>query len=150
MARTTLNDILVAVNGLGAKIDAVDKRVCKLENASKPATATTSKAKASSTKKAVTTKGKGNAQPKVEKASKNAVKIADFEPKRGADGEYLWVSYKAQRKAYCVAVATDGKFTDSTKAYAKGIKIDYTENSKYYKAKAQYESKFTYVKKADR
>lgn len=84
MARTTLNDILGAVNALGAKIDAVDKRVCALENASKPVSA--SKAKASSTKKAVATKApkkaKGNAVSEAKKAEHKAATLAYKADKR--------------------------------------------------------------------
>lgn len=80
MARVTLNDILVAVNGLGAKIDEVDKRVCALENASKPATASKAKAKAVATK--APKKAKGNAVSEAKKAEHKAATLAYKADKR--------------------------------------------------------------------
>lgn len=84
MARVTLNDVLNAVNVLGAKIDEVDKRVSQLENASKPAPA--SKAKASSTKKETATKApkkaKGNAVSEAKKAEHKAATLAYKADKR--------------------------------------------------------------------
>ena len=85
-------------------------------------------------------------------------KLADFEPKK-YDGFYRWgskhdgfnqKSYMGLRKAYCVYKATNGQFLDSNKAYEAGIKIDYSEGGAYYKAKAEFEKKFVYVKKSDR
>lgn len=77
--------------------------------------------------------------------------IMEYEPKKGADGEYIWASYKAKRGDYCYFVATNGDIKDGkvfgTKWYGK---VDFSENGKYYKAKAEFEKKFKYVKKADR
>ena len=79
--------------------------------------------------------------------------IADFEPKgsKTKDGYMNWSSYKSQRTKYCYYVATNGEVKDGnvfgTKWYGK---VDFAENSKYYKAKAQYEKKYHYIKKADR
>ena len=79
--------------------------------------------------------------------------IADFEPKgsKTDKGYTNWSSYKAQRTKYCYFVATNGEVTDGkvfgTPWYGK---VDFSENSKYYKAKAQYEKKFKYIKVADR
>ena len=79
--------------------------------------------------------------------------IADFEPKgsKSAKGYMNWSSYKAQRTKYCYYVATNGEVKDGnvfgTKWYGK---VDFSENSKYYKAKAQYEKKYHYIKVEDR
>ena len=82
-----------------------------------------------------------------------------FEPKK-YDGHYRWgnmkhdgynqKSYCGRRKAFCVYMATDGKYWDSQKAYDAGIRIDYSEGGTYKKAKAEFEKKFKYVKKEDR
>ena len=150
MAKITLNEVYNAITKLGEEIAKTNKRVLALEKASMkastPAPAGKGKSTKTSKKSGKAPKGKGKEQPKV------AVKLADFEPKgKVAKGKYTnWASYKAQRKAYCVAVATNGKFTDSVKAYAKGIRIDYEENSVYYQAKAKYEQTYAYVRKADR
>ena len=85
--------------------------------------------------------------------SEKKLTIADFEPKgsKSKEGYMNWSSYKAQRTKYCYFVATNGEVTDGkvfgTPWYGK---VDFSENSKYYKAKAQYEKKYHYVKKADR
>ena len=79
--------------------------------------------------------------------------IADFEPKGSKlNGGYTnWNSYKSQRTKYCYYVATNGEVKDGnvfgTKWYGK---VDFSEKSAYYKAKAQFEKKFHYIKKADR
>ena len=86
-------------------------------------------------------------------ATSKKLTIADFEPKGSKlnDGYTNWRSYKAQRTKYCYFVATNGEVKDGnvfgTKWYGK---VDFSENSKYYKAKAQYEKKFKYIKVADR
>jgi hypothetical protein len=56
----------------------------------------------------------------------------------------------ACRKAYCYAVATDGKAITSEEAFKAKLTIDFSENGAYYKAKAEFEKKFPYTKKADR
>ena len=81
-----------------------------------------------------------------------------FEPKK-YDGNYRWgcktdgynqKSYMGRRKAFCVFMATDGRYWDSNKAYKDGCKIDYAPNGSYYKAKALFEETFKYIKKSDR
>ncbi len=88
-----------------------------------------------------------------DKKSAKKLTIADFEP-RGSkckEGYMNWSSYKSQRTKYCYFVATNGEVTDGkvygTKWYGK---VDFSENSKYYKAKAQYEKKYHYIKVEDR
>jgi hypothetical protein len=79
--------------------------------------------------------------------------IADFEPKgsKCEKGYTNWNSYNSQRTKYCYFVATNGDITNGdvfgTKWYGK---VDFSENSKYKKAKAQFEKKYHYVKKEDR
>ena len=79
--------------------------------------------------------------------------IADFEPKgsKCKEGYMNWSSYKSQRTKYCYFVATNGEVKDGkvfgTPWYGK---VDFSENSKYYKAKAQYEKKYHYIKKENR
>lgn len=85
--------------------------------------------------------------------SEKKLTIADFEPKgsKCKEGYMNWSSYKAQRTKYCYFVATNGEVKDGkvfgTPWYGK---VDFSENSKYYKAKAQYEKKFHYIKVEDR
>ena len=87
------------------------------------------------------------------KSTTSKLTIADFEPNGSKlNGGYTnWSSYKAQRTKYCYFVATNGEVVDGkvfgTPWYGK---VDFSENSKYYKAKAQYEKKFHYIKKEDR
>lgn len=86
-------------------------------------------------------------------ASSKKLTIADFEPKgsKCKEGYTNWNSYSSQRTKYCYYVATNGDITDGdvfgTKWYKK---VDFSENSKYYKAKEKFEAKYHYVKKADR
>lgn len=85
--------------------------------------------------------------------SSKKLTIADFEPKgsKCKEGYTNWNSYSSQRTKYCYYVATNGDITDGdvfgTKWYKK---VDFSENSKYYKAKEKFEAKYHYVKKADR
>lgn len=97
--------------------------------------------------------GISSVKQKKNSASAKKLTIADFEP-RGSkckEGYMNWASYKAQRTKYCYFVATNGEVTDGkvygTKWYGK---VDFSENSKYYKAKAQYEKKYHYIKVEDR
>lgn len=95
----------------------------------------------------------GTSSAKQKNATSKKLTIADFEPNgsKTAKGYTNWSSYKAQRTKYCYFVATDGEVKDGkvfgTPWYGK---VDFSENSKYYKAKAQYEKKYKYVKVADR
>jgi hypothetical protein len=85
--------------------------------------------------------------------SEKKLTIADFEPKgsKCKEGYMNWSSYKSQRTKYCYFVATNGEIKDGnvfgTKWYGK---VDFSENSKYYKAKEQFEKKYHYIKKEDR
>ena len=97
--------------------------------------------------------GTSSAKQKKNSTSAKKLTIADFEP-RGSkckEGYMNWASYKAQRTKYCYFVATNGEVTDGkvygTKWYGK---VDFSENSKYYKAKTQYEKKYHYIKVEDR
>ena len=97
--------------------------------------------------------GTSSSSSKKTLTSEKKLTIADFEP-RGSKNEkgYMnWSSYKSQRTKYCYFVATDGEVTDGkvygTKWYGK---VDFSEKSKYYKAKAQYEKKYHYIKVEDR
>ena len=163
-----LNTILVMLEGM-------DKRVSALESArtesakTEPTQAkaapkkTSAKSEKTTTKSASTkkTSAKKTAPtteaPKTEKSIKG-MKLADFEPKK-YDGFYRWgmksdgfnqKSYMGMRKAYCVYKATNGEYLDAKKAYDAGVRIDYSENGAYYKAKAEFEKKFKYVKKSER
>lgn len=79
--------------------------------------------------------------------------IADFEPKgsKCKEGYMNWSSYNSQRTKYCYYVATNGEVKDGnifgTKWYDN---VDFSEKSKYKKAKAQFEAKYHYIKVADR
>lgn len=87
------------------------------------------------------------------KTESSKLTIKDFEP-RGSkckEGYMNWNSYNSQRTKYCYFVATNGEVKDGkvfgTPWYGK---VDFSENSKYYKAKAQYEKKYHYIKVEDR
>lgn len=86
-------------------------------------------------------------------SKKSKLTIADFEPRgsKSKDGYMNWSSYKTQRTKYCYFVATNGEVTDG-KVYGTPWygKVDFSENSKYYKAKKQYEKKYHYIKKEGR
>lgn len=84
-------------------------------------------------------KGKGNV---VATAKKKTIK--DFEPVRGADGHYVWNSYKAQRKHYCYYKATNGVATSSNECFKKGIDFSDIKDA-YNKAKAEYSKKYVYT-----
>ena len=91
---------------------------------------------------------------KSEKSEKTKkLTIADFEPKgsKTAKGYTHWGSYKAQRTRYCYYVATNGEVLDGDVFGTKWFgKVDFSEKSKYYKAKAEFEKKYHYIKKEDR
>ena len=82
--RITMNEVMEALNNINKRLDA-------LENKSKPTT---------------TTKGSATASKKSAKVSTD---IKDYEPKKSADGNYNWKSYKSKRTDYCYAVATKGE-----------------------------------------
>ena len=131
MSRITNAMLMEAINGINKKIDAIENRVSTLEGKSKPSTSSKGKAEKTSTTKGYSTD------------------IKDYEPKKGADGNYIWASYKAKRKDYCYAIATNGK---ALGCYENGKKVvDFSDiEEAYNKAKADFGKKYTYIKKADR
>ena len=92
-------------------------------------------------------------EKKGKKSTSTKLTIANFEPKgsKSKEGYMNWSSYKSQRTKYCYFVATNGEVVDGkvfgTPWYGK---VDFSENSKYYKAKAAFEKKYHYIKKEDR
>ena len=87
-------------------------------------------------------------------STKYSTSIKDYEPKKDADGYYIWgrktdtvksKHYLAMQKAYCYAVATKGKALTSDECYKNGIEVDF-ENA-YNKAKADFKKKYVYVAK---
>lgn len=134
MAKRITNEMIMeALNGINSKLGSIEDRVNKLEKGAK---ATPS------------AKGKGNSTASA-KAEKYSTNIKDYEPKKSADGNYNWASYKAKRKDYCYAVATKGQ---ALGCYVNGKKMfDYADlESAYNKAKEQFNKKFVYKKVADR
>ena len=125
----------------------------KLELATIIANAVVTALKENSTSSQPSAVGRKSANEATSSAKQKKLTIADFEPKgsKTDKGYTNWSSYKAQRTKYCYFVATNGEVTDGkvfgTPWYGK---VDFSENSKYYKAKAQYEKKFKYIKVADR
>ena len=130
----------------------------KLELAAVIAEAVVTALKENSSNSQGSTKGRKSANEATssgtqKKTASKKLTIADFEPKgsKSAKGYMNWSSYKSQRTKYCYFVATNGEVVDGkvfgTPWYGK---VDFSENSKYYKAKAQYEKKFKYIKVEDR
>ena len=116
------------------------------------ATPTTGKAKKP------TNRGNANETKKTETTKKQTTKystsLKDYEPKKDADGYYIWgrktdtvksKHYLAMQKAYCYAVATKGKALTSDECYKNGIEVDF--DGAYNKAKADFKKKFVYVAK---
>lgn len=87
-------------------------------------------------------------EPKKNEKTKYSMKLADYEPKKNG-GFYNWYSYDANRTKYSYAVATNGKHLD---CYENGKKVvEFADIEKKYKeAKAKFEAKYKYIKKADR
>lgn len=96
---------------------------------------------------------------KEEKAAKTkySTSLKDYEPKKDADGFYIWGKktdtvksqhYLAMQKAYCYAVATKGQALTSDECLKLKLAVDY-ENG-YNKAKDAFKKKFVYVAKKDR
>ena len=127
MTKVTNSMLLEAINGINGKVDALSKRVEALEGKSK---------------KAPTVSGKGVAKL-------YSVELKDYEPKKSADGNYNWSSYKAKRTDYCYAVATKG---EALGCYKNGKKVvDFKDiEADFNKAKEQFTKHFKYIKKADR
>ena len=131
-----LQKMLNTLEEVNGKISAIDKRVTALEKGKKP----TNSGKGSSTAKVV---------EKEATKAKYSTNIKDYEPKKDANGHYIWVSYKAKRKDYCYASATNGK---TLGCYEKGKKVcDFEEIAEEFNlAKEKFNKKFPYTKKADR
>ena len=106
--------------------------------------------KAKNDKKAEAPKNNKNAG----KTTKYSVAIKDYEPKKDADGHYIWgrktdtvksKHYLAMQKAYCYAVATKGKALTSDECYKNDIEVDF--DGAYNKAKEEFKKKYVYVAK---
>jgi hypothetical protein len=117
-----------------------------------------------STKKS-TSRGNANEAKKAEapkstkkaESTKYSTSIKDYEPKKDADGHYIWgrktdtvksKHYLAMQKAYCYAVATKGKAITSDECHKNGIEVDY--EVAYNKAKDDFKKKYVYVAKSAR
>lgn len=151
MARITMNDLMEAMqkgfNEVKTEVNSLNERVTALE--SKSVTKVTEK------KPSISTKGTKKATPKLVGYS---TKIEDYEPTI-KDGFYKWGkktdtlrsgNYMACRKAYCYAVATNGQCLTSEEVFKAKLTVDYSEKGAYNKAKADFEKKFPYTKKANR
>lgn len=124
----------------------------KLELAEIIAKAVVTALNENSTNSHPSTEGRKSANEGTSSAKQKKLTMKDFEPNgsKTDKGYTNWASYKAQRTKYCYYVATDGKATSSDECYKLGIEVDFSENSKYKKAKAQYTKKYHYIKKEDR
>ena len=132
MSKSITNAMLLeAINGINKKFDTLSARVEALEGKSKPSTSVKGKAEKPSTTKGYSTD------------------IKDYEPKKSADGNYNWNSYKAKRTDYCYAVATNGK---ALGCYEKGVKVvEFADIDKdFNKAKEAFSKAYKYVKVANR
>lgn len=99
--------------------------------------------------------GKQTETPKTtKKTTKYSTSLKDYEPKKGADGHYIWgrktdtvksKNYLAMQKAYCYAVATKGQAITSNECFKLGLEVDY--EVAYEKAKADFRKKYAYVAK---
>lgn len=132
MSKSITNaQILEAINNISKQFDSLSKRVEVLEGKSKPSTSNKGKAEKPSTTKGYSTD------------------IKDYEPKKSADGNFIWASYKAKRTDYCYAVATKGK---ALGCYEKGVKVvEFADiEADFNKAKEEFSNTYKYIKKADR
>ena len=95
--------------------------------------------------------------PKKVATTKYSTALKDYEPKKGADGHYIWgrktdtvksKNYLAMQKAYCYAVATKGQAIASDECHKLGLEVDYDKS--YNKAKADFKKKYVYVAKGER
>ncbi len=134
------------------------------------AVVTALKAEPTSAKTTKKTKGRGDSnevkkaeKPKSTKKSeaskdtKYSMNLKDYEPKKGEDGHYIWgrktdtvksKHYLAMQKAYCYAVATNGKAITSDECYKLGLEVDY--DVAYKKAKEDFKKTYVYVAKNNR
>lgn len=136
----------------GGNLMALLSKKEKLELAEIIAKAVITALNENSTNSQPSTEGRKSKNEGTSSAMQKKLTINDFEPKgsKTAKGYENWASYKAQRLKYCYYVATDGKATSSNECYKLGIEVDFSEKSKFYKAKAQYTKKYHYIKKEDR
>ena len=140
MSKITNEMLLAAINNVNSELTTLKVEVKNLK-----ADVTTLKGgNGKSAKPTVSTK---SASPKL-----FSTKVEDYEPKKDADGNYNWKSYKASRTRFCYAVATNGVLVKNPYGtdWGKTNTVDYSKNSPYYKAKAQFEKKFKYVTLSNR
>ena len=129
--KALLEQILAEVTAQGTRIAKLEDEVFK---AGKVSVAQTSKKSA----KAKSTKTSKKSSAKTTATTKSSNKVADFEPKKDADGNYNYKSWKTCRRNYVANKV--GK--DLTKEW-----MDYEE---FCKAAAAFDKKYPYVKKSDR
>ena len=124
MKKITNKEIMETLMALNATLESLDSRISKLESSSTNS--------ANSTKKATSKKS-------APKSSK--VNLADFEPKKDADGHYNWASYKACRRRYVEEVS--GKTLH-------GKDGEWLEGETFKKYAEPFDKAYKYVKKSDR
>lgn len=121
------------------------------------ATPTTGTKTKKSTSRGNAAETKQTETPKTKQTTKYSTSLKDYEPKKDADGHYIWgrktdtvksKHYLAMQKAYCYAVATKGKALTSDECFKNGIEVDY--EVAYEKAKADFKKKYVYVSKSNR
>lgn len=98
-------------------------------------------------------RGSANEAPKKKAPTKPkySVRLEDYEPKgeKTKKGYTNWNSYNSQRTKFCYAFATSGK---AVGCFENGKRVCSFEqiDEEYAEAKALFEKKYKYVKKADR
>lgn len=159
MSKTITNaQILEAINNISKQFDSLNKRVEALEGKSKPSNSSKgnpNKSVLSDVEQAVVILDPNSPYAKeLVEREKRATKgfstdLKDYEPKKAADGNYNWASYKAKRTDYCYAVATKG---EALGCYKDGVKVVEFDDIKeaFNKAKAEFTANYKYVKVADR
>jgi hypothetical protein len=136
MTKKEMNQIMEAINSINTSLAGIEKRVSALEKSSATSTTKTSSAKKSSAKTAAPASTKQTATTSTKSSKSKA--LADFEPKKDADGNYNYKSWKTCRRNF--VSSKSGK--DLTKEW-----IDYAE---FCKIAAPFDKKYPYTKKADR
>ena len=119
---------------LNNTLSSLEERVTKLESGS------SSVKKNTSAKSAPKTSNKKSSVKSAPKSSK-VINLADFEPKKDADGNYNWASYKACRRHYVEKVS--GK-------KLSGKDGEWLENKVFNEFAAPFDEVYKYVKKSDR
>ena len=132
--RITNKEIMEAIMNLNNTLASLDARVTKLESGSSSAK------KSASTKSAPKTSNKKSSGKSAPKSSK-VINLADFEPKKDADGNYNWASYKACRRHYVEKVS--GK-------KLSGKNGEWLENKVFNEFAEPFDEAYKYVKKSDR